>query len=527
MITSTVPRWPIIPADEDHLQLYRTSKMEMACRFSKDHFDKGGLCDCNRTNIEPELHNIAVAMRQTVARTYLYPREGTHPTPVLVGGKIVYVNEQKKEYAWDDPVNAGHTFRDEAMAKMAGQSDLSQLNHLKRPTSVGEIQVIPFFMDIWDNDKAHIIMSQSMEHDWNMKEGGIEAWYEKFLGHYGNEYDSVKEIELNFRMRLINTANNLVINDCGLTFLRMFQVMRIFKNILFFEMEDWGKDPQLTPACASKLAELCRQGARPMPERKLLFGEPVGFGGDAWFDQLRMLGMHHYFHRNRSLHREDEFASAAAIQNTVMPLSEEEIAALSDEDRECAICEKEMGWPLEGHAAMRIKCPSRHRVGMNCWMKTCRLKRLSERGRDINCHSCADSKVGEWHAVESRDRVFAVDVRDGYFDKKAQLEWAMYRTVYRDEVMEPQAIIFDSYTLGWGGYPTRKDHRDVSDESHCTAVEAAHLHGDAWRQSMRPWNPAPEGVQDMECTRNCGIPKGLDILCDQKQVLTTNRTWEM
>lgn len=31
----------------------------------------------------------------------------------------------------------------------------------------------------------------------------------------------------------------------------------------------------------------------------------------------------------------------------------------------------------------------------------------------------------------------------------------------------------------------------------------------------------------MECILNCGILKELDILWDQKQVLTTNRTWEI
>ncbi|KAK2758483.1 hypothetical protein CKAH01_05531 [Colletotrichum kahawae] len=497
MIASTVPRWPSIPAGEDHLQLYRTSKMEMACRFSKDHFDKGGLCDCNETNKEPELHNIAVAMRQTVARTYLYPRENTGPTKLLdARGKVVKaIDESRREYAWNDPMNTGHTFRGRAEAKMADQPDLSQLNHLKKPTSVGDIQVIPFFMDIWDNDKAHLFINQYMQHDWNSKGGGVDGWYKAYRSFSKEKGDFFTDVDLDLCMRLINTAKNLVINDSGLTFRRMFQVMRIFENLLF--LAPVGRDGVSQPAlaCLNKLLDLVRRGRGVLRRRHLPdLSEPLGFGGDAWYDQLRMMGMHHHFHRSRLIRKNDEFACATAVQNTVIPLSEEEIAALPEDKRDCAACGEEMGWPLEGHAAMRIKCPSRHLVGMNCWMKACRGKRLLQMGtNDIKCHSCGDFTVGEWEAAKPRSRMYCKEVSNGEYDTLARLESALYYAVYPGRDREPQHVTFGSYMPGWVGYTPSQDHRQMHDEWYTFAGLTADAFGAVWRQETRPWAPRSAG----------------------------------
>ncbi|TDZ36110.1 hypothetical protein C8035_v007909 [Colletotrichum spinosum] len=395
---SSLPRWDNIYVDDGH-EIKRTARMELACRFRKDHFHRGPRCGCCETNTQPELHNPSAAHRQSMARVYLFPWEQDGEADQQFAMEDAEEDVRQLTAAWDI---------------LTSQPELDTLNRLRMASTVGEIRVIPFYLELWDSRDR----TQHVRDMWQRKqaeEGGAEGWKNEynmaFVAHEDVDVDDESmDWEIRYRKRLVKLMIDIAAGDPGLPLERLRSVVQLCFRLLDVDLDRLALDETLGPAFGANLWDL-HQRARSLSQDGLQDDRPAG---SLWLNELKWEVLDYSFRRNRMLRYEDERVREAAIESTVTPLTAAQVAALPADRKECSFCFEELRNPSEHHAAMRMHCPSGHLIGRNCWMEAWRAKRLHEMDVEdgILCHSCAHFKIGDWRVPSSRWEVWLDDMKD-------------------------------------------------------------------------------------------------------------------
>ncbi|KAF9878040.1 hypothetical protein CkaCkLH20_04616 [Colletotrichum karsti] len=387
---STYPRWPETP-DDAKRDIYPVVKQELACRFNKDHFDNGNLCDCSDTNTHPELHNISAALRQVIARCYLLPWEWQETT------------SNKAEFPFPGKENPRFRFIGDRLKK---QPELSALNHLKAPTTIGDIGVLDFFVEPWDWKQREMHMRQSFKANCWLSWGRPEVWYNDFNDVMSPQTplpDCQIADELDFRGQIVHKIFSLLTVDSGLSPDRAASIARVHTIIMSPDPNLLSRDQTFDEGTKRALHHITLR--MPHFNHHNLTTPSVGA---AWTAEDENINTAYHLRRNRDLLLSDEDSRMRAIERAVVPLTRAEFDALDEPD--CLICIEAMSYPGEPHAAVRFRCPSRHYVGMNCWMKAQRKKRSVDSGRAIRCIACGDNyPLGEWPAPINLDPVFGAE----------------------------------------------------------------------------------------------------------------------
>ncbi|WYZ39749.1 hypothetical protein EsH8_IV_000090 [Colletotrichum jinshuiense] len=407
-MTSTAP--DIL--NRQHQHVFRVSKMETACRFDKQHFHNGASCDCSETNTEPELHNMSAAMRRLVSRAYLFPYQGLWPDTRPALQRTYWPDALfNTERTWDDPNSNHRPLYDHQVARHLQQPNLSILDHIGNPMMHGDapVTVIPFIKEYWDPSTRFDRLKQ---HGQLLLDsiGGLEGWLQRYtaaFGHYGNIHRDRVRQEYTLRLFLTTMVTHQLAIDPGITYERALSIADVFARIWDPNPETIRNDPVVGVPLADAMIYLIVSA-----RQSLMWNPSYQFGGQIFSRDVKFLYSKYCLERNRDMRLEDERTREAAIEDTVTPLTALEVAALPPDQMECSLCMDDMSNPLEPHAAVRLKCPSGHLVGMNCWMEFWRKKRqvhmVQEDG--ILCHSCGHFKLGEWKAPVHRINLFANDV---------------------------------------------------------------------------------------------------------------------
>ncbi|KZL75971.1 hypothetical protein CT0861_05228 [Colletotrichum tofieldiae] len=404
--------------DTDDQRAFRVCKMETACRFDKDHFDNGAFCrgtHCEDpkqkehfedipTNTWPELHNISAAMRRAVSQGYLFPYRGYWPCeseiydPVLVAqgrADVVPVTYRNNERPQNE--GAPDVFQpsyESCIQRHLGQPDLQVLKTAANPvfSQNTPVTVIPFLKPRLDDRSRFDRIWKGVFFGTVMAIGGPDVWETRWLKFaQGYEADGVDpESERYLRNDISLIATRLLAHDSGLSDARAKAVAEILVYIWVVNPITRGK--LVGPALLGLFEKLLDTGRKAMEERM------HSFAGEMLATDAALKFTEYYFKRNRELWLHDEHVRQHAIENTVEPLSQQEIDHLRAADPDavdCVACGEEMDYPPAAHAAMRLKCGAGHMIGMNCWTRALRRKKWVEMD-GIKCHSCADKILGPW-----------------------------------------------------------------------------------------------------------------------------------
>ncbi|GKT95998.1 hypothetical protein Ct61P_13848 [Colletotrichum tofieldiae] len=343
-------------------------------------------------------------MRRAVSQGYLFPYRGYWPCeseiydPVLVAqgrADVVPVTYRNNERPQNE--GAPDVFQpsyESCIQRHLGQPDLQVLKTAANPvfSQNTPVTVIPFLKPRLDDRSRFDRIWKGVFFGTVMAIGGPDVWETRWLKFaQGYEADGVDpESERYLRNDISLIATRLLAHDSGLSDARAKAVAEILVYIWVVNPITRGK--LVGPALLGLFEKLLDTGRKAMEERM------HSFAGEMLATDAALKFTEYYFKRNRELWLHDEHVRQHAIENTVEPLSQQEIDHLRAADPDavdCVACGEEMDYPPAAHAAMRLKCGAGHMIGMNCWTRALRRKKWVEMD-GIKCHSCADKILGPW-----------------------------------------------------------------------------------------------------------------------------------
>ncbi|WQF75078.1 hypothetical protein CDEST_00092 [Colletotrichum destructivum] len=422
-----------IPAPGQDQRAFRVCKMEMACRFDKDHFENGPNCEaihCEeqkdlfgdiKTNTWTEMHNISAAMRRAVSRGYLFPYRGYWPCrgplydPHLMAhgvGYVVPVTDMNTERPQNEgPSDTSQESYESCVRRHLAQPAIPSMTTAPRNPKDAQPKptpVIPFLRPDWNDQAGFESIWRNVFRNQIVALQGEAIWKEIFLqcaqlqepNKTFNRHDADEALSL--RKDLCQLAARLISVDSGLPPARAIAVAAVMTPLL---------DPNPSPIATIDV-EITGLLQKLFQARKASEQERYRFAGDmiAFDDSWRYTKYH--LKRNREITLNDEHTREVAIENASIPLTEPEIdrlRAAGSYDIDCVVCDEEMGDPQDSHAAVRLKCDAHHSIGKNCWMRFNRRKK-GQYTNGIRCHSCADKIIGTWDVPINLELLDAYDI---------------------------------------------------------------------------------------------------------------------
>ncbi|KAL2752331.1 hypothetical protein ACRALDRAFT_1072304 [Sodiomyces alcalophilus JCM 7366] len=369
--------------------LYKACKIEVACRFNKDHFEDGAYCLCQEANEWPEYRNLSAALRRLPARGLLYPGEDDDMTRDL---------EMTDDWPDVPLVESCAAFFDSFQA----QPSPGEVNGL-----LDNVPVLPFHYDRERRNGSLFISLIAKVNEAFAFHEDESGWIDQYLEHHEAPEDevpydwalSVREV----RRNLLLAVAHLLANDNGLVDRRAHDIFDLFSNLARIG-DEWTTggvhdhvaddmtrladphqwEPQLT------LYELMQMNSE-RPHSDFFLREDV-FLDTEW-----------NLWQSAEMRIEDEHKREEAVEASLdRPLTQDEYDALDETDKQCFICRMPMSVqgadtfpPTDddeafalGHDAVRLKCRMGHAVGKKCFMEYWRSKRLADGVHDIVCDLC-------------------------------------------------------------------------------------------------------------------------------------------
>ncbi|ROT38066.1 hypothetical protein SODALDRAFT_324507 [Sodiomyces alkalinus F11] len=374
---------------ESLVEIYKAFKIEVACRFNKDHFDHGAYCPCQEANEWPEYRNISAAQRRLPARGLLYPREDQ---PHLRG--------QEMTVDWPEVPLAEECA--EYFASFRAQPSPGELNPLLDGTPV-----LPFYYNRAGRTAPLFRALIDRVHEAFEYYTDDRGWSDQYLATHGSpEGEEAQQWALNvleIRRTLLFCVAHFIANDNGLTESRAHEVFDLFFNLSRIG-DDWvaGDIHEEVVADITRLSDPDEWDPQltvfELAQASLVQPYSLVFLRDGIFLELE-----YHLWRSAEMRISDEHSREEAVEQSLGAyVTQEEYDALDETDRRCFICYMPMsvkgattGPPANddeafalGHDATRITCRVGHVVGKKCFMEYWRTRRLVEGADRVLCDLC-------------------------------------------------------------------------------------------------------------------------------------------
>lgn len=377
-------------SDDDAItDVYKACKIEVACRFDKDHFEEGAYCPCQEANEWPEYRNLSAALRRLPARGLLYPGEADVATRDW---------EMADDYP-DIPLLQACVEFFEAFCAQPLPGDVN-------PT-IRDVPVLPFYYNRHRrNGDLFNTLVFKIDEAFRYYDDD-EGWADEYLAHFAAPEDEDPldwaRLVLGVRRNLLYAVAHLVATDSGLPERRAHVVLDLFLNLAHIG-EDWAEGP-LHDQVASEMLDLADpdQWDPQITVFAMALTRTAKPVADFFLDDNVFLEAEYHLSRSAELRVTDEHRREDAVDASLGDYAtQEECDALDETDRLCFICRTLMSVMGDGrapptnedesfafgHEAVRIKCRRGHLVGKKCFMEYWRTRRLVEGSNAVLCDLC-------------------------------------------------------------------------------------------------------------------------------------------